>query len=139
MRSALCIASKKLDIANNVRFAGSVRDAFIKALYFKAADVFVLPSFSECFPVVLLEASACRLPLIVSGLESFKAIVEEGHNGLFTKTGDEIDLAKKIIYLLQNRYLRMKLGKNSKEEVKKFTWAQIADQTENVYLELIGN
>lgn len=131
--------SKKLDIANNVRFAGSVRDAFIKALYFKAADVFVLPSFSECFPVVLLEASACRLPLIVSGLESFKAIVEEGHNGLFTKTGDEIDLAKKIIYLLQNRYLRMKLGKNSKEEVKKFTWAQIADQTENVYLELIGN
>jgi len=137
MQTELKNQSKKLGIEDKIRFVGYISDQFSKTLYYKSADVFVLPSISECFPMVLLEASACGLPLVVSNLESLKAIVKDEYNGIFTITGDEKDLAKKLIYLLQNKDLRLKLGKNAKEHVKFFSMKRIAEETEKVYLELI--
>jgi len=129
--------AKLLEIEKRVTFVGAVNDTVKKVLYYKASDVFVLPSFSECFPVVLLEASACGLPLVVSNLESLKAIVKEGYNGLFAETGDKKDLAEKIVYLFENEEVMKKFGKNSKSNVKEFSWKRIAQETEQVYLELI--
>jgi len=139
IRSQLEIQIKKLGIETYVTFVGSVIDTYKKVLYYKAADVFVLPSFSEGFPIVLLEASACGLPLVVSGLESFRSIVRENYNGLFSKTGDQDDLANKIIFLLQNEDVIKKYGKNAKEKVKTFTWNRIAKETEKLYFDIIGN
>jgi glycosyltransferase involved in cell wall biosynthesis len=129
--------TRLLDIEKSVTFVGSVNDTFKKVLYYKASDIFVLPSFSECFAIVLLEASACGLPLVVSNLDSFKPIVEEGYNGLFTETGDKKDLAQKIVYLFENEDVMKNFGENSKIKVKNFTLSHIAKETENVYLELI--
>lgn len=136
MRQQLERQAKELGIKENVTFAGFVPEE-LKKVYYTAADIFILPSFSEAFPVVLLEASACGLPFIVSSLESFRPIVKEGYNGLYTITGDHIDLANKIIYLLQNDELIKQFGNNSKELVKKFSWDEIITQIENVYSELI--
>ena len=125
-----------LGVNRNVKFAGFVEEK-VKPLYYKSSDVFVLPSFSEGFGIVLLEASACGLPLVVSNLEVFKVIVEDGYNGLFTKVGDEKDLSDKITYLLENEDVRKKLGKNAMEKVKDYSWDLIAEKTEKVYEELI--
>jgi glycosyltransferase involved in cell wall biosynthesis len=127
----------QLNVRNNIKFAGFADDQ-CKILYYKSADIFVLPSFHESFGIVLLEASACGLPLVVSDLETFKAIVEEGHNGLSTKKGDDKDLAKKIIYLLENDDIRKSMGNNAREKVKGFSWERVAASTENVYLKLIN-
>lgn len=127
--------SNSLGISPNVIFTGFVNED-TKLLYYNASDVFVLPSFSEGFGIVLLEASAFGLPLIVSDLEVFNTIVKNGYNGLFTKTGDGNDLAEKIIYLLQNEDLRTTMGENAKQKVKGFSWEMVADKTERIYLEL---
>ncbi|AKB30462.1 glycosyl transferase [Methanosarcina siciliae C2J] len=127
--------AKTLGIDNDVLFTGFIDDD-MKILHYKAADVFVLPSLSEAFPLTLMEAAASGLPLVGSGLECFKEIIDVDCNGFLTKTGDYNDLAKKIIYLLNDKELRLKMGANSLNKVKEFSWEKVAQDTEQVYLTL---
>lgn len=128
----------KLGIENFVRFEGFVEEG-LKPLYYKSAEIFVLPSTmrTEVFPVVLLEASASGLPMVTSDLETFKCIINDGYNGLFTKRGDPKSLADAISYLLENEDLRKRMGKNAKERVREYTWEKIAEKYERVYEEVL--
>ena len=139
MREELKKLSKKLQIEKNVKFTGFVKES-LKSLYYKAADVFCLPSTlnTEVFPIVLLEASASGLPMVVSDLDTFKCIIEEGYNGLFTKRRDENNLADAIIYLLENEDMREKMGKNGREKVEDYSWERIAEETEKVYKDVLN-
>ena len=120
----------------NINFMGFVDDN-IKKLCYSAADIFVLPSRSEGFGIVLLEASAYGLPLVVSDLEVFRSVVQDGYNGLFTDREDEQDLASKIMSLLDNDDLRVKMGENAIERVQEFTWERVADETLTLYSKLL--
>ncbi len=138
MRNELEKLAEKIGIKNHLKFAGFVEES-LKSLYYKAADVFVLPSTlnTEVFPIVFLEASASGLPMVVSDLDTFKCIIEEGYNGLFTKRGDEKNLADAIIYLLENEDVREKMGKNARKKVEGYSWENIAEETERVYEALL--
>ena len=129
---------KSLHLENNVKFCGFV-DEKIKHVYYKAADVFCLPSTvsTEVFPLVLLEAAACGLPLIVSDLETFKCIVTNGQNGYFSRKGDVPDLAEKIDYLTHHQKERLSLGSNARSFAEQFSWSKIADMTFDCYCELM--
>ncbi|MBP1910657.1 glycosyltransferase family 4 protein [Methanolobus bombayensis] len=127
---------KQMGIESNVFFQGYVQGED-KILYYKSADVFVLPSISEAFPNVLLEASAAGLPMVVSGLECFKVLVKNEYNGLFTKTGDDLDLAQKIISILKSENMRENMSLNAKENVMDYTWKNVAEETEKAYLKLL--
>lgn len=138
MRGELETLSKKLGIDNHIRFTGFVEET-LKLLYYKSADIFCLPSVmtTEVFPIVFLEASASCIPMVVSNLDTFKCIIEEGYNGLFTKRGDEKNLADAIIYLLENGDVRKKMGKNARKKVGDYSWERIAEETEKVYMEVL--
>ena len=123
---------KKLGIENHVIFTGPLPHDKLK-LYYRAADVFVLPSFSEGFPHVLLEASLFGLPLVVSNLKELEAIVIDGFNGLFAEKGNAKDFAEKITKLLIDDKLREKLGRNSKNSFKRYSWQEIADRYIKLY------
>lgn len=138
LKEKLIELSKKLGIDKYIKFTGFISDARTKAMYYKMADVFVLPSMSEGFGIVLLEASACGLPLVVSDLGVFKTIVKDEYNGLFTKTGNEKDLADKLIYLLENEDVRERMGKNGRERVKNYSWDKIVEKIVRIYQELGG-
>lgn len=131
--------SKKLGILENVKFAGFV-DERLKPLYYKAADVFCLPSTlnTEVFPIVLLEASASGLPMVVSDLDTFKCIIEGEYNGLFTKRGNVKNLSDVMIYLLENEDVRKEMGGNARKKVEDYSWGRIAEETEKLY-ELVLN
>jgi glycosyltransferase involved in cell wall biosynthesis len=140
MRADMEKLSKKLGVEKYVKFAGFVEER-LKPLYYRAADVFCLPSTlnTEVFPIVLLEASASGLPMIVSDLDTFKCIIDEGYNGLFTKRGDEKNLAGTITHLLENKDMSVEMGRNAKKKAKNYSWARIAEETESVYKEAIAN
>jgi len=140
MRDELGKLAEKIGIKNHLKFAGFVEES-MKPLYYKAADIFALPSTlnTEVFPIVLLEASAAGLPMVVSDLNTFKCIIEEGYNGLFTKRGDEKSLADAIVYLLENEDIREKMGKNARKKVEDYSWDRIAKETEKVYYEVLSS
>lgn len=125
-----------LHITSNVRLTGFINDD-IKLLYYKSADVLVLPSFSEAFPMTLLEASAFRLPLVVSDLEAFKAIVDNEYNGLISKVGDAKDLSEKISYILNDDIIRNKMSINARKKVENYSWDIIANETDKIYRSIL--
>jgi len=131
--------SHKLGINKSVKFCGFVNKDIV-SLFYKATDLFVFPSSMEgdLFPIVLLEASAAGLPMVVSDLPTLECIVNEGFNGLFTKRGDEESLADAIIYLLENESIRKKMSENARKKVEEFTWNRIAKRTEEIYYEALS-
>jgi glycosyltransferase involved in cell wall biosynthesis len=137
MLKKLVDIANQLNICNNVNFVGYVTDN-LKKYYYKASDIFVLPSFTEAFPLVLLEASAAGLPLVVSDLTTFHDIITNGANGLITKRGDEKALADNILKLLNDEPLCRLMGNNAQYILKKYDWDSVALLTEDIYYTVYG-
>jgi len=137
MRAELEMLSKKLGFENHIKFAGFVGDTFKKALYYHAADVFVLPSTGpEIFGIVNLEAMACSVPIVASKIGGIPDVVKDGENGLLVPPRDSEALADAIIYLLENEDVRERMGKNGRERVNEYSWGMIAEETDKIYSSL---
>ena len=105
-----------------------------KRLYkiFSNSDIFILTSRLESFGIVLIEAMASGLPIVVSNIPAVRNVVENGKTGLLVKPSPE-HFAKAIEKLLNNSQLRKKLIKNGLEEAKKYNWDKIVEKYEDVY------
>jgi glycosyltransferase involved in cell wall biosynthesis len=109
-----------------VRFLGT-RDRDELAAVYAAADVFVLPSRSEPWGMVLNEAAAAGLPLVATeGAGAAHELIEDGVNGFRVPVGDEAALADAMRRLAEDPQLRAAAGARSRELVAAFTpeaWA----------------
>lgn len=123
---------KKLRLEDSVVFVGKVPHKEIPA-YMGLADVFVLPSLSEGFPVVILEAMAMGLPIIASRVRGLPEIIKEGENGFLVEPRNPRDIAEKINILLTNDDLRANMFRNNKEKAKEYSWENIIKKLERVY------
>jgi glycosyltransferase involved in cell wall biosynthesis len=137
MKNELLRMAKKLDLVKNIRFIGFIGDIKTKVDYFNSADIFILPSLSECFPIVNLEAMACGIPIVASKIGGVPDAVKEGENGLLVLPMNKNTLSDAIIYLLEKEEIREKFGKNGLEKIKDYSWERIAEKTEKVYESLI--
>lgn len=88
----------------------------IKLLF--ESDIFVLPSYGEGMPIVVLEAMGAGLPVIVSACGAIPEYIKEGENGLYIHPGDHLQLADKILQLADDSELREKMGKANMNLVK---------------------
>lgn len=136
LKENLIATATKNSLKDSVIFTGYVPEN-LKPSYYRAADIFVLPSFSEAFPLTLLEAGAAGLPIIATDVGGVSDILHDGINGVITKTGDPEDLADKIVSLLDDDELREKLGKKGQMLAEQYSWEKVAEETEKVYLDLI--
>ena len=139
MREELERLSKRLGVEKNVRFVGFIGDVTIKTLYYKAADVFCLPSTmsTESFGIVNLEAMACGTPIVASKIGGIPDVVRDGENGLLAPPMDPEALADVLIYLLENEDVREEMGKNGRKKVEDYSWEKYAEETEKVYKRVI--
>jgi glycosyltransferase involved in cell wall biosynthesis len=86
--------------------------------YFRAADLFVLPSAREAHPLALLEAMACGLPSIATRLPgATDAIIEDGVDGRLVPVDDEPALADALRGLLADRGAARSIGARARETV----------------------
>jgi UDP-glucose:(heptosyl)LPS alpha-1,3-glucosyltransferase len=74
------------DVGDRLHFAGARGDP---APFYAGADAFVLPSAYEAFPLVLLEAAAAGLPLVVTPVNGARELVEDGRNGWLIRRSPE--------------------------------------------------
>lgn len=108
--------------------------------YFRAADVFVLPSAREGLPIVLLEAMACGLPCIASRLPgSTDVMIEDGVNGRLVPSGDADGLGRALRAVLTNPADAARLGAAARTTIEaRFTMAHVAEEWLATYKEVIG-
>jgi len=111
---------KNLGLNRKVIFAGWRTD--IPAIL-RATDIFVLPSYSEGLPIALLEAMAAGKACVVTDIG---LPVKNGENAIVIKPGNVAELKEALEYLIENKELREKLGKNAKNEASKFSWNKAA-------------
>ena len=82
--------------------------------FLAASDVFVLPSYREGFPNVVLQAGAMGLPCIVTDINGSNEIIHDGVNGLVVPPRDEEKLYDAMRFMLVNETVRQKLAAQSR-------------------------
>ena len=118
----------------NVHLLGSLSRREISAVM-SAADVFVLPTHYEGLPNVVLEAMACRLPVVATRVGGIPEAVKE--NGILVAPGDAAALAEKIGFLLSNDDMARRMGELGRRIVKTdFTWKANAEKVLALYGEV---
>lgn len=85
--------------------------------YFAAADLFVLTSFEEGFPRVLLEAMAFSLPIVATAIHAIPEIIRDGREGLLVPAGNPRALASALERLLRDPSAAKALGQNARARV----------------------
>lgn len=104
-------------LTSNVEFVGPAYGSQ-KELLFHEADLFVLPSYNEAFPLVLLEAMSFGLPVISTSVGGIPEIITDGVNGYIVPPKESEQLANRIEELATDLQLRIRFGNNAR---KKFT------------------
>ncbi len=122
-----------MGIANRVIFPGFVNREQGDELY-RMADVFVMPSVSEPFGIVPLEAIAQGTPVIISKQSGVSEVL---NSALRVDFWDVDDLANKIIAALSYATLHHELKQHGSAEVQKFNWGSTASQVNALYGELV--
>lgn len=129
--------SKNLKIEKNVKFAGFI-EKDKRIYYYKSSDIFCLPSSmsTECYPLAILEAMASNVPVVASEIGGIPDIIQNNVNGLLVPPKNQEKLEETLIYLLKNSKVRDRLSKNALKGIKKYSWENIAKQTNELYNEL---
>jgi len=84
----------------------------------RAADVFVLPSYSEGLPTVCAEALACGIPVVATSVGGVPEIVRNGETGLLVKPGEAGELARTLSEVLNDPALRRRLARAGRAHVE---------------------
>jgi D-inositol-3-phosphate glycosyltransferase len=124
--------ARRLGIADVVRFVKPV-DQTRLADWYRAADIAVVPSYSESFGLVAIEAQACGTPVVAARVGGLATAVAGGRSGVLINGHDPGDYATAISQLLDAPQLLADYGENAVEHAARFGWAATAAATADVY------
>lgn len=99
--------------ATELRFVPFTRDEIAVADHYHAADVFLHAAKADTFPLTVLEAMACGLPVVATAVGGIPEQVEDGQTGLLVAKGDAEALAARTVTLLESDEARRSLGERA--------------------------
>jgi phosphatidylinositol alpha-mannosyltransferase len=121
------------DLAPRIDLLGQVDDE-TKARALRSVDVYCAPNTGgESFGMILTEAMAAGTPVLASGLDSFRRVLDDGRAGLLVETGDAAALADGLRELLGDPARRASLAAAAGERVAIFDWSVVTTQVLRVY------
>jgi len=137
MKPQLENRARELGVAHATRFTGYISDEE-KANLFKACDCVIVPSRNEPFGIVVLEAWSCYKPVIATHGTGAGEIVWHDVTGLRVHQNQN-SIAWGIKNIFSNPEKAREMGRSGREAAEKvFMWDKIAEQTLNVYKEVLG-
>ena len=101
--------------------------------YFRAADVCIVPSRSESFGLVALEAAACGVPTVASAVGGLATLVEHGFTGYLVEGRDPADYAAHVDAILADPVLARRLAISAAARGRTYTWTGSANRLHNLY------
>lgn len=105
-----------------------------KVKVFKQSSVFVLPSLSEGFPLVLIEAMAAKLPVVATKVGDIPKLVKSSKGGYLVKAESGLEIGKALKDLKSNSRKTTQLGINGYNYVKaNYSWEQVTAKVEKAY------
>jgi D-inositol-3-phosphate glycosyltransferase len=128
----LAKVAKFLGVAEIIHFKEPVsRDEL--ADWYRASDLVCVPSYSESFGLVALEAQACGTPVVASAVGGLRTAVSDGISGTLVDGHDQRAWASVLARLLAEPQRRVLLSMGALSHAKRFGWENTARQTLDVY------
>jgi D-inositol-3-phosphate glycosyltransferase len=118
-------------VRDRVDFVGSVAHHELPYFY-AAADVCVMPSYSESFGLVALEAQACGCPVVASGVSGLRSVVRDEVSGYLIDGHDPAMYAERIGRLLADSEHAQQMGRRGRLLAQRFSWTRTADRLEGL-------
>ena len=125
----------RLGIDERVRFVPPQPHELLST-YYRAADVCLVPSRSESFGLVALEAAACGTPVVASAVGGLRNLVEHGRTGFLVETRDPQAFASAIETLLDDRWRAAEMSVEAATKARNYTWGATATGLRHLYEEL---
>ena len=104
--------------------------------YYRAADVCLVPSRSESFGLVALEAAACGTPVVSAAVGGLRTLVEHGRTGFLVEGRDPLAFAAYVGELLDNPLLAVEMSGAAADRARRYTWSVAAARLQRLYGEL---
>ena len=104
--------------------------------YYRAADVCLVPSRSESFGLVALEAAACGTPVIASAVGGLRTLVDHGRSGFLVEGRDAADFAAHAAQLLLHPVLAEEMSRRAAARARRYTWSTAAGRLRRLATEL---
>jgi phosphatidylinositol alpha-mannosyltransferase len=124
--------------AGSIVFEGRVPASALPG-YYSSSHIFCsLPSGSESFGIVLLEAMAAGKPIIGTDIDGYREVVKDGIHGILVRPGDTRALAEAMSALIVDEDRRRRMGENGIRRASRFDWSRIAASVERVYEKACG-
>jgi D-inositol-3-phosphate glycosyltransferase len=121
-----------LGVAERVRFVAPQPHNQL-ACFYRAADVLVMPSRSESFGLVAVEAQACGLPVVASRVGGLRYVVAESESGVLVDDLDPRSFATALTAVLDHPAFADRLSTGAIEFAQKFSWDVTADRFLELY------
>ena len=118
MRAHHAALAQDVGLNGRVSFLGWQNRAQVGDLL-RRCDVFVLPSRSEPFGIVIIEAMACGKPVVASAVGGIPEIIHQGENGILVEPEDPAALGDAILRVLEDEGLRAEIGRNGLKTVRR--------------------
>jgi D-inositol-3-phosphate glycosyltransferase len=126
-----------LGVRDRIRFVPPQPHHLLSSWY-RAADVVLVPSRSESFGLVGLEAAACGRPVVAAGVGGLRTIVEDGHTGFLIDGRAPASYASAVAKLLEDPALAAELGRAGAARASRYTWSTAAARLRRLYSDLVA-
>jgi D-inositol-3-phosphate glycosyltransferase len=125
----------ELGVVDQVRFVDA-QPHHILSTYYRAADVVLVPSRSESFGLVALEASACGVPVVASGVGGLLTLVDHGVSGFLVPDRDPQQFARHVAAILDDPLRARAMGRAGADRARRYTWSLAAARLRRVYADV---
>jgi len=131
-RSRLERHATRIGLGDVVHFVGAVPHERL-AEYYAMADVCVVPSLTESFGLVALEAQALGTPVVAASVGGLREIVEDGVTGFLVEGHDPEDYARAMADVLDDPVRMADMGEEARRRAGRFTWLRAVDRLAAIY------
>jgi D-inositol-3-phosphate glycosyltransferase len=135
-KQRLKAVASALGVRDRVDFLGSVAHHELPYFY-AAADACVMPSYSESFGLVALEAQACGRPVVASGVSGLRSVVRDEVSGYLIDGDNPAAYAERIGRLLADPEFAQQMGRRGRLLAQRFSWTRTADRLESLFEDVI--
>jgi D-inositol-3-phosphate glycosyltransferase len=127
----------ELGLDDRVRFVTPQPHARL-ADFYRAADVCIIPSRTESFGLVALEAAACGTPVVAASVGGLRSLVDDGRTGFLIEGRDPADFATPIAQLLDDPALAAEMSAHAAMDSRRYSWSATAGRLRRSYTDLVA-
>jgi D-inositol-3-phosphate glycosyltransferase len=127
--------AKRLGVADRLVWVDP-KPHHLLSTYYRAADAVLVPSRSESFGLVALEASACGVPVIAADVGGLATIIDHGRTGFLVDGRDPSSWAMRIDAVLDDPALASALGAAAADRSRRYAWSTTAARLRRLYNDL---